>query len=199
MSETRKLEERKHRRSNYPLQGEVYVKGCTVYKVAAFNVTDDAVMFTTTNDVIQSFGQMPRLEIRKRGFYLCPIQLQEPAVQVFELDENFTTSSLNKLHKYRLDNHKLFNKLGLDLIMLDIVQNMTREYTPPQVQIEQFPELKNKKFNVLIPFYCLTKQEFKARFRGMIHSKIGYQYNYHYNNGIQYTKWPLFYVPPRYI
>jgi hypothetical protein len=195
MSEVRKLEERTHKRSNVPLQGEVYVKGYNVYKVAAFNQDEDTVLFATTNDVIQSFGQIPRLEVRRRGFYLCPVQLQEPAVQVFELDEQFTNSSFNKLHKYRLDNHKLFSKLGLDYIMLDIAQNTTRVYTPPKIQIEQFPELKNKEFNVLIPFYCLTKKEFKNRLFGMLHSKA----KDYYNEGMKHSRWPLFYVPPRFM
>jgi hypothetical protein len=190
-----RLEEKKLKRSNIPSPRELYVRGCSVYRVLAYNETDKKVLFCTTNDVIENFGQIRKIDMRRKGFYFCPLNLQEAAVQVFELDEKYTSSTLEKLTRHRQDNLIVFDYLGLDYIMEDMIRSMTRLYTPPLEQVEQFPELKGKVFEVLVPFYCLTRQEYKSRIYRSKHPGL----NDYYYNGMKYNKWPVWYVSPHFI
>jgi len=150
MSESIVLEERKHRNSKLPIQGDLYVKGWSVYRVSAVNETDDKVLLATTNDIIQSFGQVKRLELRKKGYYHCPLNLQEAAIQVFELDEKFTTKTLEKLCKHRLYNHKIFDKLGLDndimylLFIIHYVALQNKQFIAETFVLYNFTQLENE-------------------------------------------------------
>jgi hypothetical protein len=179
-----------------PTTGDLYLKGSAVYKLIVYNETDDMVLLGTTNEKVLTFGNIRRVELREKGFHLCPLDLREPALQVFELDKEYTPSSLKKLEKHVNQHLGLYNKLSLPSLMADIIDNPTRKYIPPKEQADQYPQLKDQAFDVLVPFYCLSKEDYKHRYR--IHRmKAGVEgVGEDYEAAISYTRWPIIFVPP---
>jgi hypothetical protein len=176
-----------------PLPGDVYIKRFAVYRVVLYNETDDTVLFATTNDIITTYGKMSRLKIRENNFYACPYQLLDPAIQVFELDEELSEKSLNSLKSYRSQYKKTYERLGLPDLLEDIENVKTRVYVVPEEQGQQFPDLRGKSFDVLIPFFCLLKSMYKER-----HRTLGLPADESYYRAMRYTAWPIFYVPSRF-
>jgi hypothetical protein len=181
------------RNRNVPLPGDVYIKRLAVYRVVMYDETNDTTLFATTNDIITIYGQIPRLEIRKNDFYPCPYQLLGPAIQVFELDEKYSEKSLVNLQDYRLQHVKTYERIGLPELFEDIEDARTRVYTVPDEQGEQFPGLKGKSFQVLVPFMCISKGTYKERYQTLdLPADKGYF------KAMRYTAWPIFYVPSRF-
>jgi hypothetical protein len=176
-----------------PLPGDVYIKRLAVYRVAMYDETDDTTLFATTNDIITIYGKIPRMEIRKNDFYPCPYQLLGPAVQVFELDEKYNEKSLVNLQDYRLQHVKTYERFGLSELFEDIESAKTRIYTVPDEQGEQFPKLKGKSFQVLVPFMCISKGTYTERYHA-----LDLPVDQSYFKAMRYTKWPIFYVPSRF-
>lgn len=180
-------------RSGIPLPGDVYIKRFAVYKVMVYNETDDTVLFATTNDIIQTFGKMPRLKIRFNDLHICPYQLLGPAVQVFELDEKLNQESLEKLRAYHSQNKRLYDRLGIPDLFQDVDDARTRIYTVPEEQGQQYPDLMGKTFDVPIPFLCITKALYKERYR-----LLNLSTHEEYHRAMRHAVWPIFYVPSRF-
>ena len=172
--------------------GDVYVKRLAVYRVMVYYEDDDNILLATTNDIITLYGKTPRLKIRQNGFYPCPYQLLGPALQVLELEQKYTEKSLESLNSYRLEHSRIYKRLALADLFQDVEDAETRPYTVPDEQGEQWPDLKGKSFNILVPFICITKDMYKTR------SKDFYVSNEEYHRAMKFRGWPIFYVPSRF-
>jgi hypothetical protein len=175
------------------LPGDVYIKRLSVYRILTYDESNDMVLLATTNDVITLYGKTSRLLLRQNDFHLCPYQLLDPAVQVFELDEKFSEKSLKSLRTYRSEHLRVYKRLGLPDLFQDVEDARTRTYTVPEEQGEQFPDLKGKTFDVLVPFICITKDMYKARFHER-HFFTGEDYY----SAMRHREWPIFFVPSRF-
>jgi hypothetical protein len=176
-----------------PSNGDLYIKGFSVYRVMVYDNSDDTVLLATTNDVIAFFGRVRRLRLRNQGFYLCPLQLREPAIELFELHEELDKNSIKKLQDFRQQYIHTYEKLGLLDLLEDIDEAKVRVYQIPMEQGSQFPDLSGKSFNLPIPFYCLTKEVYKKRYNHRNPKPTE-----EYFGAMHYTKWPVFYVPRRF-
>jgi hypothetical protein len=179
------VKKKKLKNQTIPLPGDIYVRGVAVYRVVLYNETDDTVLFATTNDIITLFGKTSRTKIRMQGLYPCPLQLLVPAFQVFELHEGLSDESMEKLQLYHRQHVRTYEKLGIpELLPLPPV----RVYKVPDVQGDQFKDLKGKTFTIPVPFYCLTKEMYKKIYKQTPISKEQYFRAMRHN-------WPIFYVP----
>jgi hypothetical protein len=177
--------------------GDLYVKRFAIYEVMTYNETDDTVLFGTSNDIISAFGKVRRLEIRKEGLYACPYQLLKPAAQVLKLgEEKYSEKSLESLKSYHAQNSKTYEKLGLSDLFQDVEEASTRVYIVPEIQGGQFPELKGKSFNILVPFICITRDMYRDRYRNRFKDPPLPE-DEKYFSAI-HSKWPVFFVPTRF-
>jgi hypothetical protein len=182
---------RKVKPRNTPSPDDIYVRGVGTYRVLAYNETDDTVLLCTTNDIITFPGKIRRTHLKKNGFWLCPLELRQPAIEVFELDNKLSDKSLDLLKAYRSQHSKIYERLQLIEILGDDVNSdfAVRTHVVPDEQGDQFPQLKGKSFKIPVPFYCLVKQIYK----GM--NQVFDMSSYDYAWAMSKCRWPIFYVP----
>ena len=177
-----------------PTPGDLYAKGYAVYKVTMYNETQQTVLFATTNDEIITPGKIHKNDIRNNGFFLCPLALRPAATQVFELDEILTSQSLEGLFDFRKRMKRTYSRLKITNLLSFVENSSTREYKVPEQQGLEFPVMKDKTFQILMPFYALSKEKYKE----LAAESSVYIPKAIYDDVVSYTQWPVWFVPSRF-
>lgn len=171
--------------------GDIYLKTNCVYRIMTYNQIKDTVLMTTTNDII-THGWLKRSKLKREGFVLCPLALLKPAVQIFELDEVLSNDSKETLRAYRKEHKDIYDQLCLpDFALSDVELMEDRIYKVPEEQATSYPTLRGKSFTLPVPFYCLTKEDAKVRYRK---SKLPQKLV----KRAMEVEWPVIYVPSRF-
>jgi len=171
--------------------GDLYLKGFSVYRVMVYNIDRDSVLMGTTNDPKFDQGFTPKKELRKQGFYLCPLELREPAIQVFELDAALSADSMKILNDYRMERADDYKKYKLDIILAELNISTFRVYDVPTEQSARYSWMDGKKYQIPVPFYAIGRHQMRKRinsFNGTYVAKVLKEYK----------KWPIFYIPRHY-
>jgi hypothetical protein len=174
---------------------DIYLLRDSVFSVSIFNETDDLIMMTTTNQYISEPGWITYKEMQEWGFKLCPLELLEPASEIFNLQETISESSYKFLVDYRQKNLDLYISLCMDSMMWDIQAVRFRRYDIPHEQAEGFPDLAGRSFILPILFYCLTKQECITRYHSYIDPVRNSSEYTKWAEEVEKVNWPIIFVP----
>jgi hypothetical protein len=174
--------------------GDVYVRRDTVYRVSVYDETVDRVFLVTTNDPDANTGWIKSSELAEAGFHPCPLELREPALQVFELEETVSGASYRALSEYRQDNVITYGMLRLSRLLPEIDQRVSREYRVPAAQSDEFPEMTGRVVTLPALFYCLTRAEADQRYRDILLPVLTISEGSHWRHQANQARWPLIYV-----
>jgi len=171
---------------------DTYLVRDKVYVVSSVDIDGDRVLLATTNDYIRDFGWIKRIELRELGFVKCPLLLEEPARQIFELETRLSFLSQSHLERYRKENLRNFERFRLDDLLSDVEE--VRTWDIPEEQANALPSanLRGLSFELPVPFYVLTKKEARHRY-----TRQSERFRDAYNVAMLYGNWPVVWVPPR--